>query len=54
MEKDYPKIEIVTVQEILDGGRLTIPASHQISVVKSAQSKEGAKNQKPLFSDAEE
>lgn len=41
MDKEYPKIEIITVDDILTGNRITIPTSHQIAVVKSAESKEG-------------
>jgi DNA modification methylase len=37
----YPKIEIVTIEEILSGIRMTIPVGHQIEVVKSAQTQEG-------------
>lgn len=40
IDRDYPKIEIITVQEMLDGARITIPASHKIDVVKSAKLKE--------------
>jgi len=45
MEQEYPKIEIVTVEDILSGKRITIPTSHQIAVVKSAQLKETDKGQ---------
>lgn len=54
MEKDYPRIQIVTVEEILAGERLNIPTSHQIAVVKSAQSRVADKNQHPLFEDGME
>lgn len=47
MDTEYPKIEIVTVEDILDGKRITIPTSHQIEVVKSAKKK--ALDQEPLF-----
>ena len=40
MGKEYPKIEIVTIDEILSGSRITIPTGHQIAVIKSAQTKE--------------
>lgn len=40
MDKEYPKIEIVTIDEILSGSRITIPTGHQIAVIKSAQTKE--------------
>ncbi|MDO9254585.1 MAG: site-specific DNA-methyltransferase [Bacteroidales bacterium] len=49
MEQEYPKIEIVTVEEILNGKKITIPTSHQIAVVKSAQLKETDKGQAKLF-----
>jgi len=39
MDQEYPKIEIVTVEDILNGNRITIPTSHQISVIKTAQLK---------------
>lgn len=45
MEQEYPKIEIVTVEDILNGKRMTIPTSHQIAVVKSAQLKESDEGQ---------
>ena len=45
MEQEYPKIEIVTVEDILNGKRITIPTSQQIAVVKSAQLKETDKGQ---------
>ena len=35
MEQEYPKIEIVTVEDILNGNRITIPTSQQIAVIKS-------------------
>jgi len=40
MEREYPKIEIITVEEILGGSRITIPTGHQIAVVKSAKAHE--------------
>jgi site-specific DNA-methyltransferase (adenine-specific) len=46
---EYPKIEIITVEEILKGGRMSIPLSHQIAVVKSAQLKQSTKGQGKLF-----
>ncbi|MCX6320330.1 MAG: DNA methyltransferase [Bacteroidia bacterium] len=49
MEQEYPKIEIVTVEDILSGKRITIPTSHQIAVVKSAQLKQTDKGQAKLF-----
>jgi DNA modification methylase len=47
MDKEYPKIVIVTVEDILAGNRITIPTSHQIAVVKSAKKK--AKEQEKLL-----
>ena len=49
MEQEYPKIEIVTGEEILNGKRITIPTSHQIAVVKSAELKGTDKGQAKLF-----
>ena len=49
MEQEYPKIKIVTVENILKGDRINIPTSQQIAVVKSAQLKETNKGQKKLF-----
>jgi len=49
MEQEYPKIKIVTVEDILKGDRITIPTSQQFAVVKSAQLKETNKGQKKLF-----
>ena len=49
MEQEYPKIEIVTVEDILNGKRITIPTSQQIAVVKSAQLKENNNQTKITF-----
>jgi len=49
MDKEYQKIEIITVEEILKGNRISIPTSQQIAVVKSAQLKEIGKEQGKLF-----
>ena len=49
MENEYPKIEIITVEDILAGKRISIPTSHQIDVVKSAKSKESKKKQGKLL-----
>jgi hypothetical protein len=48
MEQEYPKIEIVTVEHILNGKRITIPTSHQIAVVKSAEKKQDDSDQMKL------
>jgi len=48
MEQEYPKIEIITVEEILNGKRITIPTSHQIAVVKSAEKKKDNNDQMKL------
>jgi site-specific DNA-methyltransferase (adenine-specific) len=45
VNQEYPKIEIITVEDILNGKRITIPTSHQIAVVKSAQLKESDEGQ---------
>jgi len=34
---EYPKIQIVTIEDILKGDRISIPTSHEVPVVKSAQ-----------------
>ncbi|MFC2065548.1 restriction endonuclease [Chloroflexota bacterium] len=47
VDTEYPKIEIVTVEDILATKRITIPMSHQIEVVKSAKQK--STEQEPLF-----
>jgi DNA modification methylase len=49
METEYPKIDIVTVEEILSGKRIPIPTSHQIDVLKSAKPKESRKKQGKLL-----
>jgi len=49
VEQEYPKIEIVTIDEILNGKRMTIPTSHQIAVLKSVQLKENNRTQEKLF-----
>ena len=48
VEQEYPKIEIVTVEDILNGKRITIPTSQQIAVVKSAEKKQDNNNQMKL------
>jgi hypothetical protein len=37
LDKNFPKIEVISVEEILNGKRMSIPASHKISVVKEAE-----------------
>lgn len=49
MEQEYPKIEIITIEDILKGKRITIPTSHQIAVIKSAQLKENNNQTKLKF-----
>ena len=49
MEKDYPKIEIVTVADMLTGKRIPIPTSHEVAVVKSAQMKSTDEEQEKLL-----
>ena len=49
VEQEYPKIEIVTVEDILNGNRITIPTSQQIAVIKSAQLKENNNQTKLEF-----
>ncbi len=39
LDKDFPKIEVISVQEMLDGKRITIPTTHEIAVTKSAEEK---------------
>ncbi|MBA7547371.1 hypothetical protein ES705_39788 [subsurface metagenome] len=48
VEQEYPKIEIVTVEDILNGKRITIPTSQQIAVVKSAEKKQDDSDQMKL------
>lgn len=48
VEREYPKIEIITVQEILNGQRITIPTSHKYAIIKSAQLKKTNKGQGKL------
>jgi site-specific DNA-methyltransferase (adenine-specific) len=48
VEQEYPKIEIVTVEDILNGKRITIPTSQQIAVVKSAEKKQDNRDQMKL------
>ena len=48
VEQEYPKIEIVTVEDILNGKRITIPITQQIAVVKSAEKKQDDRNQTKL------
>lgn len=49
VNQEYPKIEIVTVEDILNGKKITIPTSHQIDVVKSSQLKKSDEGQGKLF-----
>jgi site-specific DNA-methyltransferase (adenine-specific) len=42
MGNDYPKIEIIKVEDILSGSRIPIPTSHQIDVFKTADAKKKA------------
>lgn len=48
-EKNYQKIRVVSVEEILNGERFEIPLHLKIAVVKSAQLKETHKGQEKLF-----
>jgi hypothetical protein len=48
IDREYPKIEIITVEDILKGERMTIPINQQIDVLKSAETKEFDKNQGKL------
>jgi len=48
VEQEYPKIEIVTVEDILSGKRISIPTSQQIAVVKSAEKKQNNSDQMKL------
>lgn len=47
IDKEFPRIEIVTVNEILNDTRLSLPLSYD--VVKSAQLKESDRGQSKLF-----
>ena len=41
LAKNFPKIEVISVEEILNGKRMSIPASHKVSVVKEAEENYG-------------
>ena len=45
LDTDYPKITIVTVEDILAGGQMPIPTTHQMAVLKSAQMKAAGQEQ---------
>jgi DNA modification methylase len=42
LDKNFPKIEVISIEEILNGKRMSIPASHKISVVKEAEENYGS------------
>lgn len=46
--KDYDRIKIVTVEQILKGELFDVPKTHEIAVVRSAQAKENNKGQERL------
>jgi hypothetical protein len=48
-EKDYDRIKIITVEQILKGELFDVPKAQEIKVVKSANLKEHNKNQETLF-----
>ena len=54
IDKKYPIIKIVTVEEILKGERLEIPLSHQTEVVKTAELKKDDSGQGKLFKTTDE
>jgi site-specific DNA-methyltransferase (adenine-specific) len=39
LDKDYQKIQVICIDEILKGMRMPIPTTHEIAVVKSAEAK---------------
>ncbi len=49
MEREYPKIEIVTASDILNKNRITIPATSDVAVLKAAKIKILDKGQTKLF-----
>jgi DNA modification methylase len=48
-EQDYPVLEIITVEDMLKGERIRIPASQRIEVLKSAAKAKTGKQQLQLF-----
>lgn len=46
MGKDFPKIQVISVQEIIDGERMELPAS--VATVKSAKKKENTGKQQKM------
>jgi len=44
-EQKFPKIQVISVEEILQGARLNLPIS--VPVVKSAQKKKTVKGKQP-------
>ena len=47
--KEYPVLEIITAQDIINGERIRIPASQQIAVVKAAEKAKMDDSQLGLF-----
>jgi site-specific DNA-methyltransferase (adenine-specific) len=39
LDKDYQKIQVISIDEILKGHRMPIPTTHEIAVVKTAEGK---------------
>jgi hypothetical protein len=39
LDKDFPKIQVVSIQELLKNEKMPIPATHEIAVVKAAEAK---------------
>jgi DNA modification methylase len=56
IDRSYPKIQIITVQQILDGDEIIIPVTHQIEVVKTAKFNGNGNNyeQLDMFTDNNE
>lgn len=47
--KDYDRVKIITVEQILKGNLFDVPKTHEVAVVKSAKQKENKKDQTKLF-----
>ena len=47
MFKDYPRVQVISVEDILNGKTFDLPIS--VDVVKSAERKRAAENQPTIF-----
>ena len=39
LDRDYPKVQVVSIDEILNGDKMPIPTTHAIAVLKAAEGK---------------